>query len=499
LQHQQSLNRPPPPPPTHQNAHFTASAVPPPVYASNPIVSTAASDTHQRPSTPESVPIFLPGDSSRLLLSQGLYKVVPDAEDVEEARRGVEAETVAKAIGETKATGDNSTRTESGKANLGTATSDRDHAGASTAMRTSKSQPALDLNLGGDFLSSVINFESQEERFQALNAAKDRSESRDGSGRPLESATPAPSSLGSRTEENRQGEGLTAKEFQEYKREPGYHDRLAGQKSRVVNSLYLPQDQHQQHQYSFDSEKQEFEELEEYEAEDGHDSSNRQEIVIVGSDIVFEPLPSVKAAAKAKAEAEAAESAEAVEKAKSGGNPGAESEPLMSVFSVAAATASSSSYQNETTPPTTGSLASIDGNSRIGTPSHGSRSELGSMRRPPAMLERKPTMAIGEGLPTIGTEEYLERTDDKEEYSFGLHGDMQSIAGAEALQKSQGEDHESKPGSTLVSTFTVLNIELENDIGWLPGEAPAPAEGSTGTPPPIARATKPKVGSIRSQ
>lgn len=207
---------------------------------------------------------------------------------------------------------------------------------------------SVELHLGGDFLSSVINYENQEQRFEALEHQANGANSRGNSG-PSSAEITVPIVDG------------PAGEIQEYTRTSVYHDRSAGK-----------QNQRAQHVQG-EGDKQEL--------EDDETSSTPSPVVIVGSDIVFEPLPSMKAAAAAAAAA-----------------------------------------------------ADVSVNSKAPTPppepkSSGTASEaVSSPSSRPSTLTRMAT--IGRILPTMGTEEYLERTDDKEEYSFGLHGDRRDMVGS---------------------------------------------------------------------
>lgn len=251
----------------------------------------------------------MPGDSSRPLLGQGLFKIVPDAEDVEEEKL---------------------------------------HAAAARQGTNSTTLQSVELNLGGDFLSSVINYENQEQRFEALeNRANSGANSRDNSG-PSSREITVPTVDG------------PASEIQEYTRSTAYHDRSAGK-----------QRQSTQHDHS-EGDKQEL---------DGDEMpSAPSPVVIVGSDIVFEPLPSVKAAAAA-----------------------------------AAAAGISADSKTSTHPPEPKS--NVPASEAVSSPSP-----------PTSTLTRMAT--IGKVLPTMGTEEYLERTDDKEEYSYGLHGHRRDTVGS---------------------------------------------------------------------
>ncbi|KAG0281812.1 hypothetical protein BGZ95_009749 [Linnemannia exigua] len=299
-QQQQQVAYQPPPSLTTQASSLTTAAL-------------AAAAT-PRPVTPESGSIYLPGDSSRLLLSQGLYKIVPDAEDEEEAARAADASTSL--------------------------------AGPTPVL-------SMDLNLGGDFLSSVLNY----------------SKHPGPSNNTFNSLSPRSTSIVSA--EANGGAGESEVQGQVVRHQPGYHDRHAGQKDRPKNQPRFLVDK------------------EEYVAE-GHGqngvlatttsaSTTNGEPVIVGSDIVFEPLPSVKAA-----------------RARNSLHGGLDSTG-----------SSSSSLLNNN--PNNDNQASANG---------------GVKPKGVSSLARAPT--LGAFLPTMGTEEYLERTDDKEEYSVRLHGARES-------------------------------------------------------------------------
>lgn len=262
--------------------------------------------------TPVSNSIFLPGDSSRPLLGQGLFKIVPDAEDVEEEKL---------------------------------------HAEAARQGTNSSTLQSVELTLGGDFLSSVINYENQEQRFESLeNQANSGANSKNNSA-PSSREITVPTVDG------------PAGEIQEYTRSTAYHDRSASKKRQST----------QRGQGAGDKQ----------ELDDDEVPSAPSPVVIVGSDIVFEPLPSVKAAAAA----------------------------------AAAAAAGASADSNPSSPPPPASKSNISDPDAVSSPS-----------LPTGTLTRMAT--IGKVLPTMGTEEYLERTDDKEEYSFGLHGDRRDMVGS---------------------------------------------------------------------
>ncbi|KAG0018765.1 hypothetical protein BGZ82_000355 [Podila clonocystis] len=247
-------------------------------------------------------------DSSRPLLGQGLFKIVPDAEDVEEEKL---------------------------------------NAAAARQGTNSATLQSVELNLGGDFLSSVINYENQEQWFESLeNQANSGANSRNNS---------APSSR----DINVSTVDGTASEIQEYTLNTAYHDRCAGKQRQSTQ-----RDQGE-------GDKQEL--------DDDETPSAPSPVVIVGSDIVFEPLPSMKAAA------------------------------------AAAVAAGVSSDSNSSSPPPPESKSNVSDSNTVSSPSS-----------PTSTLTRMAT--IGKILPTMGTEEYLERTDDKEEYSFGLHGDRRDTS-----------------------------------------------------------------------
>ncbi|KAI1315441.1 hypothetical protein EDD11_000774 [Mortierella claussenii] len=282
--------------------------------------------------TPEPSGVFLPGDASRPLLGQGLFKIVPDVEDQEEARRGLTAAEAA--TGSTAAAGDHPS--------------------------TADSVQPVQLNLGDDFLSSVINYETQDERFQALEARQGTTAMQNGSN--LNAAT--------RNTESARPRYMVEKE-----------EHSSGKQ-----------------------------ELDEKDQEEGNFSvqSTSSLIVIVGSDIVLEPLPSVKAAAKAAAAAAA-----------TGGQ-----------------TASQTTGQDADQDTT--QAASHEGATNIGgamatSPAQSSHERpltQGSIVGEKVLPKLHRVATIGAPLPTLGTEENLERTDDKEEYLFMLHGRRSDLAGS---------------------------------------------------------------------
>ncbi|KAF9918418.1 hypothetical protein FBU30_000215 [Linnemannia zychae] len=368
---------PPPPPPSqqpiqqHNQQPMIYQQPPTAIKVTNqpPVTIASVPNATTRTPTPESESIFLPGDSSRLLLSQGLYKIVPDAEEEEE-----EARRAAAAVSATSA-----------------------HAGSTSAA-------VMDLNLGGDFLSSVLNFSNQgpTNTFSSLSQG-------------LATNIPAPIAA-----------PVVNGGGQPVRQQPGYHDRQAGQKDRPNN----------QPRYLVDKEEY----LDGVQGQNGSvttaaTSTVNTEPVIVGSDIVFEPLPSVKAARKKQNLTDDTNSRQS----------------------------SSSSLLNNTNP-----------------------SKEPMRAKPISSLVRAPT--LGEMLPTMGTEEYLERTDDKEEYNAKLHG-------ARELAGSPG------PSTNIVHPTQVgeLSKEAEGgivDIGTpispnaiLPPSSP---RSSTPTPPPLRLSTKPK-------
>ncbi|KAG0042724.1 hypothetical protein BGZ83_000135 [Gryganskiella cystojenkinii] len=422
---------------------------PPPAAAVAPV-------TPARSPRPESVPIFLPGDASRPLLGQGLFKVVPDAEDEEEEARAGAALAAAAAAA---ATPDNRPLSSSSRPSSGYL----------------QANPPLDLNLGGDFLSSVLNYENQDQRFQSLRAMSER---------PMTPTVP---------EEDLQG-SMTREEFEEYKRTPGYHDRLAGQKDRPRN----------QPRFLIDKEEIADEQQKWGHSRSGSNMRDESEIVIVGSDVVLEPLPSAKASSsnnrpRVITSVQNRGQDEDEESLKS--NPYHPSQHQQG-YPLASPT-SSSAAQSPTSEPRRTTLA------------------------------RQPT--LGDFLPTMGTEEYLERTDDKEEYSFGLHGDASSSAdggtsasasraatplihhpatriapakGAAALQADAFSPPVSpaspssttaayRPMTDLSKPSTVKSSPLLAATGVPPPPPPKSPQPSSSTPnastpPTIVRATKPK-------
>jgi len=383
----------------------------------HPVIFPPPPAASARASTPESTSLFLPGDASRPLLGQGLFKIVPDSEDDDEASR-VRAAVAAAA----------------------TAAATDDQRPESRA-----SVPPLDLNLGGDFLSSVLNYENQDQRFQSLRAMSERAQDQ----QQLRPVTPSVEDIANT---------MTSEEFEEYKRTPGYHDRLAGQKDRPKN----------QPRYLVDKE----------EVVGGQRANqhirDESEIVIVGSDVVLEPLPSAKAAAAAASES---------------GSARATPSPYHP------------SQQRQSYP--------------VGMTDSGVQSPLKEQKTPRTSLTRQAT--IGDFLPTIGTEEYLERTDDKEEYSFGIHGDASSsvdggasgvttplihhpatrIAPAvgAALLQADGFSPPVSPASSAaaVAYRPMADLSRPSIIDSSSSSSQPPPSSSIGNAPPsLARSTKPK-------
>ncbi|KAF9404484.1 hypothetical protein BGZ94_004138, partial [Podila epigama] len=265
-------------------------------------------------------PIFLPGDSSRPLLSQGLFKIVPDAEDIQEETRNA----VAAQIGDTTTT-------------------------------TSSHLLSVELSLGGDFLSSVIQYENQEQRFKAL---EDRENSLH-----VETGTSTPQE---RTVALSDG---PAGEIQAYTQDSTYHDRSVG-KSRN-NRVVQGDKQEVDSGYDADVPAVQYQMQTPGVYTDVVVSSTADSpVVIVGSDIVFEPLPSAKAA------------------------------------SLAAGTVAATTTAATTTTAPAAETSSVD-------KKNPSTSYEDASARPAA----KRTATIGAVLPTMGTEEYLERTNDKEEWN----------------------------------------------------------------------------------
>ncbi|KAF9949215.1 hypothetical protein BGZ72_008975 [Mortierella alpina] len=415
------------PPPSLQQVPVSFPQPPPALDSSIPISVASPTST-----TPDAGSIFLPGDATRPLLGQGLFKIVPDAEDEEEAKRALKV-------------------------------------AGSGVVNDSSVVPPLDLHLGGDFLSSVIQYQNQDQRFQALEASNGTStipvimdntatESSTVTPPKLETAADVVAArLAGHSNAPPASEAPANGEFQEYRREGGYHDRLAGQKDRPKN----------QPRYLLDKEEvmNDKQELQESQADGSRVQSSQQgqqpsEVVIVGSDIVFEPLPSAKAAAKAAQRA--------------------------STAGLDAETSGENSVHNQSS--ATSIVSATPASSAVGL-AEKSEQQVASEPLSPTSLQRGTT--IGMALPTIGTEEYLERTDDKEEYSFGLHGDRRALAG------SSGD-------SAVVMhppTVTALANEAQGDIVHRKAQEQPLAGSSTSVeastpslvPPPIARSTKPKM------
>ncbi|KAF9169365.1 hypothetical protein BGX21_010480 [Mortierella sp. AD011] len=332
-----------------QQSHYQQQVAPP---------SSSVAVSQARSISPDPTTVFLPGDASRPLLGQGLFKIVPDAEDEEEAKRG-----------------------------------------AAAAEQPSSSMSPLELNLDGDLISSVITYENQDQRFQALETSR----------------TNTPTHNASASGMGRQG----------------------------------------------------FNDKQELDEEDDDLGCSQQDtphdIVIVGSDIVLEPLPSEKARAKAKAIADAANASQDA--------------------------ATENDRQHEPLPSTSSSA----GRNQAGPAGRG--------------LQRVAT--IGSVLPTMGTEEYLERTDDKEEYSFGLHGDRRAIAGSSGSMpkvihpptmtslglSAQGDIVSSAPISSSTTTTTTTATAGSHSVPSPVVEYPnhTPDATSATVPPPLARSTKPSL------
>ncbi|KAG0080769.1 hypothetical protein BGZ90_011352 [Linnemannia elongata] len=388
-----------PPPPSHQHIQQQPVAYQPPPPTTQatvpPTVAAVATSTAPRSPTPESGSIFLPGDSSRLLLSQGLFKIVPDAEDEEEAKRSAEA-------------------------------------AATTSQAGPNSVLSMDLNLGGDFLSSVLSFSNH----QGPSNTNSFSSIPQGS-----SAVAAPVVNGGGAGVGA-GSGSGAQGGQAVRQQPGYHDRQAGQKDRPKN----------QPRYLVDKEEYVDEQQQQHvQNEPSSTSQLSSEPVIVGSDIVFEPLPSVKAARE-----------------RSNGG-------LDSTWS------SSSSLLNN--------------NTKQAAPT-----KENSQPKLIRSLSKVPT--LGEMLPTMGTEEYLERTDDKEEYSARLHGDRESSTVASPRPMTNvihpprvGElSKEAQGGIVDIGTPITPNAILPTTtVEEAAASVISPPRSSTpATPPPLRLSTKPK-------
>ncbi|KAF9190488.1 hypothetical protein BGZ51_008527 [Haplosporangium sp. Z 767] len=414
-------------------SHPPASFPPPPHVVVD--TSSSISVTNAKPAAPEVGSIFLPGDISRPLLGQGLFKIVPDAEDEEEAKLAMAAAAAAAAT-------------------------------APNPIVQQQQPPPLDLNLGENFLSAVISGGSQDRQLQSMSSSSAASSPSASSSSVAAITVNCDSTMsvlndppsfrnsiltspyqgqGTSTESAARPEGVvTNSESHEYRREIGHHDRLIGQKGRPNNNPRFLIDRE-----GVANDKQELSEGEAVTRTErlGHGRDKEESgVVIVGSDIVLEPLPSVKAAAKAAQEAAATK-----------GEPDPTRVPEI---------------------PANGD---------------GQATRRCSIRPSSPTMRRDAT--IGEMLPTMGTEEYLERTDDKEEYNIGLHGDRQAMVGssmgaapiihpvttAVLAEEAQGDIvHSGAPGAPLSLTTTATALETEA----LPVIA---------TPPPIVRSTKPKL------
>ncbi|KAF9550127.1 hypothetical protein EC957_001613 [Mortierella hygrophila] len=383
------------PPPSHHHIQQPPVAYQPPPPAAQVTVPTTvaavATPASPRSPTPESGSIFLPGDSSRLLLSQGLFKIVPDAEDEEEAKRAAEA-------------------------------------AATTSQGGPNPALPMDLNLGGDFLSSVLNFSNHQ---GPSNTSM------------FSSIPPGASAVAAPVVNGGAGVGSGAQGGHAVRQQPGYHDRQAGQKDRPQNRP----------RYLVDKEEYVTEQQQQH-AQNEPSSNSRQsgEPVIVGSDIVFEPLPSVKAARER-------------------------------------------SSQNSGLDSTSSSSSSLLNNNTKQAPTKGS--DQPKLIRG---LSRAPT--LGEILPTMGTEEYLERTDDKEEYSARLHGARESSTVASPTSATNvihparvGElSKEAQGGIVDIGTPISPNAILPTATvgGAATGVISPPRSSTPATPPPLRLSTKPK-------
>ncbi|KAG0251792.1 hypothetical protein BG011_007365, partial [Mortierella polycephala] len=186
--------------------------------------SSSISITNAKPTTPEIGSIFLPGDISRPLLGQGLFKIVPDAEDEEEAKLAMAAAAAA--------------------------------AATEPDLIVQQQQPLpLDLNLGGDFLDAVISGGNQDRQLQSVLSPLAASSSYASSSSAAAITVNCNSTMtvlndlpsfrnskstypgqGTSTKSAVRTEGaVTNSEVHEHRREIGYHDRLAGQKDRPNN------------------------------------------------------------------------------------------------------------------------------------------------------------------------------------------------------------------------------------------------------------------------
>ncbi|KAG0355236.1 hypothetical protein BGZ54_001248 [Gamsiella multidivaricata] len=344
---------------------FPPPQLPATTAASSSVVPVTTTSTSTRPITPEASTIFLPGDASRPLLGQGLFKIVPDAEDHEEANR----------VSAVVATPD--------------------------SVHTTNTPLQLDLNINENLLSSVITYENQDQRFQALEA--------------------------------RRAEGSTSSAGPLF---------VAGKEEHFNEKQELDEEDYQQ---------------------DG------RQVVIVGSDIVLEPLPSAKAASKAAQKA------------------------ALAVATVTAPGADSSIPQTEPAP----SSSSVQSGQQQSQTSQRSSTGASVNADPTVRPKLNRVATIGSALPTMGTEEYLERTDDKEEYSFGLHGDRRVMAGssAEGVQQVVHPPTRTELGEGAQGGFedVTAGASSAGDAGVVGSQAAAAMTPLAKAPPPIARNTRPNV------
>ncbi|KAG0207625.1 hypothetical protein BGX33_006752 [Mortierella sp. NVP41] len=385
----------------HQQQQQVAYMPPPPPSATQTTVPTTTAAA-PRAVTPESGSIFLPGDSSRLLLSQGLFKIVPDAEDEEEAQRA---------------------------------------AVASTSQLGPSPDLGVDLHLGGDFLSSVLNYSSYQGSNGNNNTFKSFSQAE-------ASNIPAATTNGT-TVADPGANGVSQSQGQQARQQPGYHDRHAGEKDRPNN----------QPRYLVDKE----EVIREHQGQQNGVTSTTAttttatttqqqsaEPVIVGSDIVLEPLPSVKAARK---------------RGELTGGP-------------------------DSTQSSSSSLLNSNNNQDSATALPQENPQV----RKTQVLDRAPT--LGEVLPTMGTEEYLERTDDKEEYSARLHGSREPSTSTVVHPARLGElSKEAQGGIVDIGTPITPNAILSVATATMPSPTavrPSTPVRGVSTPPPLPLSTKPK-------
>ncbi|KAG0242726.1 hypothetical protein BGW41_003622 [Actinomortierella wolfii] len=288
------------------------------------MTSTMRHQQQQRPKAKkeEKPPIYLPADSSRPLLSQGLFKIVPDDDD--------EAELAAVAAAQARASGEGET-IQGGNHNNGN-----------------------DGQKDGDELVSV----------------------------------PIPGAL------------------------------------ELVSSVRGRVEQHQMQQQSM------------------NDGAKPREPVIVGSDIVLQPLPSeLKRMNSQRAQSPSLTSTgttitstttatSSANTQEAGAGAGAVTVPPAISLTVGGDRTSSSAHTpslaSAVLAAANAAAASFSSPSSNGGYHDSRTSPSYSTATSPLFSQPSRTNTLGEALPTMGTEEYLERTDDKEEYNSSVHGEKVS-------------------------------------------------------------------------